>query len=125
MEYEFINDPTTRYAKAKFSLEHEVFGPWLEVEVGNDPQKLTSLLNVIDQADHSIGQQHEVVGSEYTVRIVEKDVSIAANASLNGIEALPDALSADDIEFDDQESASCGLEDFRELLLSWARFTNH
>ena len=125
MEYEFINDPTTRYAKAKFSLEHEVFGPWLEVEVGNDPQKLTTLLNVIDQADHSIGQQHEVVGSEYTVRIVEKDVSIAANASLNGIEALPDALSADDIEFDDQESASCGLEDFRELLLSWARFTNH
>ena len=34
MEYEFINDPTTRYAKAKFSFEHEVFGPWLEVEVG-------------------------------------------------------------------------------------------
>jgi len=125
MEYEFINDPTTRYAKAKFSLEHEVFGPWLEVEVGNDPQKLTALLNVIDKADHSIAHVHEIVGSEYTVRIVEKDVSIAANASLNGIEALPEALSADDIEFDDQESASCGLEDFRELLLSWARFTTH
>jgi len=125
MEYEFINDPITRYAKAKFSLEHEVFGPWLEVEVGNDPQKLTALLNVIDKADHCIAHEHEIVGSEYTVRIVEKDVSIAANASLNGIEALPEALSADDIEFDDQESASCGLEDFRELLISWARFTRH
>lgn len=125
MEYEFINDPTTRYAKAKFSLEHEVFGPWLEVEVGNDPQKLTSLLNVIDKADHFSAQEQEIVGSEYTVRIVEKDVSIAANASLNGVEALPEALSADDIEFDEQESASCGLEDFRELLLSWARFTAH
>lgn len=125
MEYEFINDPITRYAKAKFSFEHEVFGPWLEVEVGNDPKKLTALLKVVDQAGHSIAHEHEIVGSEYTVRIVEKDVSIAANASLNGIEALPEALCADDIDFDDQESASCGLEDFRELLLSWARFTTH
>jgi uncharacterized protein YacL (UPF0231 family) len=125
MEYEFINDPTTRYAKAKFSLEHEVFGPWLEVEVGNDPQKLTTLLKVVDKADHFSAKEHEVIGNEYTVRIIEKDVSIAANASLNGIEALPEALSGDDIEFDCQESASCGLEDFRELLLSWARFTNH
>ena len=125
MEYEFINDPITRYAKAKFSLEHEVFGPWLEVEVGNDPQKLTSLLNVIDKADHYSALEQEIIGSEYTVRIIEKDVSIAANASLNGFEELPEALSADDIEFDEQESASCGLEDFRTLLLSWARFTTH
>ena len=125
MEYEFINDPITRYAKAKFSFEHEVFGPWLEVEVGNDPKKLTALLEVVAQADNTISHEHEIVGSEYTVRIAEKDVSIAANASLNGVEELPEALSADDIEFDDQESASCGLEDFRELLLSWARFTTH
>jgi len=125
MEYEFINDPITRYAKAKFSLEHEVFGPWLEVEVGNNPQKLTSLLSIIDKADNYSAQEQEIIGSEYTVRIIEKDVSIAANASLNGIEGLPDALSADDIEFDEQESASCGLEDFRALLLSWARFTTH
>lgn len=125
MEYEFINDPTTRYAKAKFSFEHEVFGPWLEVEVGNDPQKLTALLSLIDKAEHASAQEHEIVGSEYTVRIIEKDVAIAANASLNGIESLPEALSGDDIDFDEQESASCGLEDFRELLLSWARFTTH
>lgn len=125
MEYEFINDPITRYAKAKFSLEHEVFGPWLEVEVGNNPQKLTSLLTVIDKADNYCAQELEIVGSEYTLRIIEKDVSIAANASLNGFEELPEALSADDIEFDEQESASCGLEDFRTLLLSWARFTTH
>ena len=125
MEYEFINDPITRYAKAKFSLEHEVFGPWLEVEVGNNPQKLTSLLTVIDKDDNYCAQELEIVGSEYTLRIIEKDVSIAANASLNGFEELPEALSADDIEFDEQESASCGLEDFRTLLLSWARFTTH
>ena len=125
MEYEFINDPTTRYAKAKFSLEHEVFGPWLEVEVGNSLEKLTALLSAIDKADNLSAHDQEIVGSEYTVRILEKDVSIAANASLNGFEVIPEALSADDIEFDDQESASCGLEDFRELLLSWARFTTH
>ena len=125
MEYEFINDPTTRYAKAKFSLEHEVFGPWLEVEVGNSLEKLTALLSAIDKADNLSAHEQEIVGSEYTVRILEKDVSIAANASLNGFEEIPEALSADDIEFDDQESASCGLEDFRELLLSWARLTTH
>ena len=75
MEYEFINDPTTRYAKAKFSLEHEVFGPWLEVEVGNSLEKLTALLSAIDKADNLSAHEQEIVGSEYTVRILEKDVS--------------------------------------------------
>jgi len=32
MEYEFTHDATTGQAKARFSLEHEVVGPWLEVE---------------------------------------------------------------------------------------------
>jgi uncharacterized protein YacL (UPF0231 family) len=127
MVYEFINDPITRYAKVKFWLEHEVFGPWLEVEVGNNPQKLTSLLTVIDKADQYSAQEQEqeIIGSEYTVRIIEKDVSITTNASLNSFEDLPEALSADDIEFDEQETASFGLEDFRTLLLSWAKFTTH
>jgi uncharacterized protein YacL (UPF0231 family) len=125
MEYEFINDPITRYAKAKFSLEHEVFGPWIEVELGNNIDKLTQLLTAIEEAEKSPTIEQKIVGHEYTLTIEEKEVSIAANVSLNGAEALPEALAYDDMGFDDQQVAGCGLEDFHQLLLAWARFTTH
>ena len=51
MEYQFIDDPITGAAIAKFSLEHEVIGPWLEVEVGTDPTKLTQLLSAMTEIE--------------------------------------------------------------------------
>ncbi len=53
MEYQFIDDPLTGSAIAKFSLDHEVIGPWLEVEVGTDTDKLSKfcLLYTSDAAD--------------------------------------------------------------------------
>ena len=47
MEYQFIDDPLTGSAIAKFSLDHEVIGPWLEVEVGTDTEKLKQLLSAM------------------------------------------------------------------------------
>lgn len=125
MEYEFIHDAITGDAKARFSLEHEVIGPWIEVELGHDTIKLTQLLTAIDSVEK--GQKNEVVitGHEYSVAISQSDVEIQTNASLNGAEPLPEMLTTDHIHFDQNESAACGIDDFRELLLSWSRFTNN
>ena len=125
MEYEFIHDATTGEAKARFSLEHEVIGPWLEVELGNDSAKLTELLTAIDSIDK--GQQNEVVitGHEYSVVISRDDVEIQSNASLISVEPLSEMLTTDHIHYDENECTACGLEDFRTLLLSWARFVNN
>ena len=125
MEYEFIHDATTGEAKARFSLEHEVLGPWIEIELGNDSGKLKQLLTAIDQVEK--GKQSEVLvtGHEYSVTFSEGDVAVQTNASLNGTEPLPEMLTAEHINLDQNESAACGIDDFRALLLSWAKFTNN
>jgi len=125
MEYEFIHDAITGQAKARFSLEHEVVGPWIEVELGHDSAKLTQLLTAIDNVEK--GHQSEVVitGREYSVAISQDDVEIQTNASLNGAEPLSEMLTIDHIHYDQNESAACGIDDFRKLLLSWSRFTNN
>ena len=125
MEYEFIHDAITGEAKAKFSLEHEIIGPWIEVELGGNSEKLTQLLMAIDQVEK--GKQAEVIvtGHEYSVAISQGDVEIQTNRSMNGTEPLPEILATDHIYYAQNESAACGIDDFRTLLLSWAKFTNN
>ena len=129
MEYEYIYDATTGAVRAKFSLEHQVIGAWLEVELANDQAKLTRVLNAIEQADKS-GQEQTIAGQEYAITVYRDEVVIQTNASvedgqsaLNGM--MPDHLAADGFDYDNTEQASCGLEDFRECLLTWSRFHNH
>ena len=124
MEYQFINDPITGLTKANFSLEHEIMGPWLEVEVGGNTDKLTELLTAIN--DVATGSHHEVMitGHEYSVEISHADVVVKNNASINGTAAeLPIELAEEFENYDQNSEASCGTEDFKALLMSWARFT--
>ncbi|WP_206484999.1 YacL family protein [Thalassotalea sp. G2M2-11] len=125
MEYEFIHDTVTGYAKAKFSFEHQIIGPWLELEVGNNTEKLTELLTVIDQVESGAIQEKVITGCEYSVVLSRDDIKIQANALLNGESQLPDELQSDELHFDSQDSSECGLNDFRTLLLSWAKFTTN
>ena len=129
MEYEFVHDAITGEARALFSLEHEVIGPWMEVEIGRNVSKLTDLLIAIDNIES--GQSHEVLitGSEYSITLNREDVSIQTNVSMNGSlngsgEGLPEMLTDEHIHLDQNEMAGCGLDDFRALLLSWGQFTN-
>ena len=122
MEYQFIDDPITGAAMAKFSLDHEVIGPWLEVEVGTDVVKLEQLLSAMVEIEQEKQSEITIIGSEYSVVFNRGDVTVQTNASIDGIEVLPDALVEENIDFDQQDSSSCGQEDFREILLSWAKF---
>lgn len=125
MEYEFIHDPTNGNAKAKFSLEHEVFGPWLEIEVGQSLPKIKELLKVINDAEANFSQNATITGLEYSVVITNHDVTVKANVCMNGEEALPEALMQDSLHLDSQAEGSCGIEDFRDLLLSWSTFNKY
>ena len=122
MEYEFIHDPITGSAKAKYSMEHEVIGPWLEVEVGHNTEKLTELLTALSKRSDRQKNDILVTGQEYSVVFSEEDVTIQTNASLNGVQSLPDELVAEQLDFDQNNVASCGIEDFKVLLHSWATF---
>jgi len=125
MEYEFIHDAITGEAKARFSLEHEVLGPWIEVELGNNSGRLKQLLTAIDQVDKYKESEVIVTGHEYSVTFCDGDVTVQTNASLNDAEPLAEMLTIDHINYDQNECASCGIDDFRTLLISWAKFTNN
>jgi uncharacterized protein YacL (UPF0231 family) len=126
MEYQYQLDPATGNARALFSFEHEIFGPWLEVEIGNDVDKLTEVLKAIDDINHGKLQEVVISGSEYSVIIDQQDVMIKTNMSLNhnlnGQESLIDGLTEQGLSLDDDMDAMCGLEDFHQLILSWSKF---
>lgn len=121
MEYQFIDDPITGSAMAKFSLEHEIIGPWLEVEVGDSQQKLSEIFSVIADIEQDKKIEETIVGVEYSVIINRTDVVIQTNASMSP-EVISEALQQDNIDYDQQESSSCGNDDFRDLLLAWQQF---
>jgi len=124
MEYEFINDPITGKASAKFSLEHENIGPWLEIELAKNINKLTTLLSAIASVEK--GEKHEILiqGSEFSVLIEKNDVTIEHNS----VHDIPDeqlVAMADELHNDEFNAVShCGLDDFHQLLLSWSKFIN-
>lgn len=122
MEYDYVHDTITGGSRAIFSTEHEVMGPWLEVEVGSEQEKLKALLVAIDEVEQGRQQEVMITGSEYSVKISKEDVHVATNVSLNGAEHLPQELAGEAIDFDATGSTECGIDDFRHALLAWARF---
>ncbi len=124
MEYEYVHDAVNGSAKARFSIEHEVMGTWLEVEVGNNPEKITQLLTAIDNVESGKDKEVMITGSEYCVVINTNDVEIQTNDSMDGFEELPDQLKEEKIDFDQNCKTSCGIDDFRAMLMSWSKFTN-
>jgi hypothetical protein len=124
MEYEFIHDSMTGQARAKFSLEHEVLGPWLEIELGRSREKIKQLLTAIDDVVQQPNNEITISGHEYGITFSRNDVEVYANSAAED-EEVPEMLTTEHIHPDQNESTCCGIEDFRTLLLSWARFTNN
>ncbi|WP_303479416.1 YacL family protein [Thalassotalea sp. 1_MG-2023] len=124
MEYDFIHDPITGQAKANFSLDHQLLGPWLETEIGCDVDKLSKILIAIKRIEQGKEQELMIMGSEYTLTLNSQDAMVNMNVMLNGEVIMPDELIADALQFDFQEGVSCGVDDLRYILLSWEQFIN-
>jgi len=124
MEYEFINDSLTGLASARFSMEHEIMGPWLEVEIGNSIPNLTKLLETI--ADSKTREQKDVLvtGVEYTLIFGSDSVQVLANSSFNDDTQELDIELEEGLMTDHDLSAECGIEDFKTLLVKWSKFIN-
>ncbi|GAA5139958.1 YacL family protein [Thalassotalea piscium] len=121
MEYEFRHDTVTGNATATFSYEHQVLGPWLEVEVGQSIKQLSKVLQGIDQVLSAEQQEVLLIGQEYTLVITKNDVEVSANSLMDTTNEVPE-LASDELNIDESSTASCGIDDFRTLLMSWAQF---
>ncbi|WP_448212927.1 UPF0231 family protein [Colwellia sp. MEBiC06753] len=125
MEYEFRHDPISGEAKALFSLEQQMIGPWLEVEVGHNAEMISALLIAIEKIEHQKREEITVTGREYSVTFTQDDVFVQPNTNLNGHDDLPEELLMQELYIDEQAISACGLDDFRQILLSWAKFTKN
>jgi uncharacterized protein YacL (UPF0231 family) len=121
MEYEFIHDSFTGLATARFSMEHEIMGPWLDVEVGNNIGKLNALLNVVANVKERKQKDITMNGVEYTLIFSEDSVQIISNADFEHINSERIELE-DGLNTDHDSSAECGIEDFQEFLVKWITF---
>ena len=122
MEYEFRHDVITRAASVTFSEEHSVFGPWLETELAADSDQVAQLIALVQDIIANKAHDKKLIGSEYSLIIGFDDVVVFANATENGLSALPENLSDEQLVLDEHSRASCGPEDFLEMLRSWQAF---
>lgn len=122
MEYEFIHDSLTGGASARFSMEHEIMGPWLEVEVGRDIEKINVLLEVVANIKERQQKDITITGMEYSLIFSEDSVQVFFNRDLEDVEQAYDSEIEQGINTDYDSSTECGVEDFRELLIKWSNF---
>ena len=124
MEFEFSRDPVRGGYHAKFSMEHEVFSPWLVDEVGNDANQIETLFQSIEQIRQNKAQELTVQGREYLLTLNPMDVTIELNASCEGMGGVnSDGEPEDDMSINnDNFTAACGLDDFHLMLNSWQAF---
>ena len=121
MEYQFSHDITSGNLRARFNTEHQVFGHWLETEVGKNHSQVAKILKMLDGLSNAHQQDLKLVGHQYTLILSEHDALIALNASLEG-EAMAENLAEQALDFDETETAMCGIDDFHDLIAAWANF---
>ncbi|MDN3653592.1 YacL family protein [Thalassotalea ponticola] len=120
MDYQFTLDFITASPRAEFSLEHQIIGPWLESEIGNDSNKLADVFQFITEHEMDTAKQL-LTGKEFSLAIEDGEITIFANAT-DSDATLPEQLLADVDDFDMAQIASCGIEDFVEMLHAWQAF---
>ncbi|MEQ5112772.1 YacL family protein [Providencia vermicola] len=116
MDYQFFQDITGAIS-AKFSMDHEAIGYWLNEEVKND----LSLLDTIEENYEKIKgseNQWELIGHEYTLLLDDEEVMIKANQLSFETEGLEEGLSY----YDNESVAFCGIDDFLLMLKDYRVF---
>ncbi|QIW16062.1 hypothetical protein A4G20_06810 [Pasteurellaceae bacterium RH1A] len=120
MEYQFTH--TMHGVVAKCSMDHEAFAHWLNTEIANKPEKVTTILEHITQCKQAFPNPYEWAfeGKEFSLYLDTDEVMVKANS----FEAIFDDVEMEDgFSFYDQESiAFCGLEDFEKFLLAFQTF---
>ncbi|MDO6562699.1 YacL family protein [Amphritea sp. 1_MG-2023] len=120
MDYDFTHDIDGAFC-AEFSMGHEALGYWLTDELSSRQSMIAELLKIADALQKKQRRDYSMEGSEYNLLLTQDEAMIRAHA-LDADDEM--AEPGDNLTFYDQEStASCGLEDFIELLQGWQQFT--
>lgn len=119
MEYQFIKHSLTGEYHVRCSMGHEIIGRWLVEEISTDREKLSRLLEDIARLKLGTLLEAELTGQEIRVSLTRDDVIVQENV-LSHEQELDE--HSEFSFYDSESTACCGLEDFEELLHSWADF---
>lgn len=117
MDYEFRRDLYGHY-QAELSMGHEALGLWLSEELGTDLVLAKNLLNKIEQLQKTEYWEHYQPGREFMLTMNPEGVEVQAALLDDSTDEAPDELN----HYDQESQASCGLDDFRQLLTTWCEF---
>ncbi|MCL1079348.1 YacL family protein [Parashewanella spongiae] len=119
MDYEFRNNSLEDSVVALFSMEHQAVGRWFTEEIAKDKDKLSTILSVIEHISKDGVTEKKIIGKSITLELSYERVLVYENC----IQYDNDYLLEEDMNLYDEESiASCGLEDFRDAMLSYQEF---
>ncbi len=119
MDYDFTHDIYGAF-RAEFSMGHEALGYWLTYELRSRQTVIAELRVIIDELQQHQRMDYLLEGSEYNLILTRDEAVVRAHALDSAFEEeQPD----DNLVFYDQEStASCGLDDFIGIIEGWQRF---
>ncbi len=125
MEFEFRRDVSGELT-AIFSMGSEAIAAWLLEEVGCQTSVMDEIFRAIRQLRSDERQEYLLKGSEYILRLDRESAEISdVRINFDADERI-EGIESDGLNFYDEEAhASCGLDDFEEMLIEWGRFTAH
>ncbi|KLN97608.1 YacL family protein [Moellerella wisconsensis] len=116
MDYEFFQD-LTGVISAKFSMDHEAIGYWLNEEVKGDLSIIEQINNAFSEIKGS-NKQWQKIGHEYTLLMDDEEIMIRANQLVFETDDLEEGMSY----YDNESVAFCGIEDFQLMLSDYSQF---
>lgn len=119
MEFEFRKDFISEQATVKLSMGHEAFATWLEQE-GQEIEWIDDLLANILLLQQRVVSDFKLQGSEFSLLINQNEAQVINHSLMNNQDEID--LEGDLVFYDLEIQASCGLEDFLNLIESWSEF---
>ena len=123
LEFEFRKDMTGEL-RASFSMGHEAMAAWLQEEVGRRVTVLPELYTAIARLQARELWEYTLEGEEYSLKLSRSEAQ-AYNSRIDFNSACDEGFDSlgEDMDFYDEESrASCGLDDFKAMLVEWEQF---
>lgn len=120
MDYQFKRDIYGNPI-ATLSMEHEIIGRWLTDELSGNASKVQRLLTVIEQIENGQRVSFSQQGTDFELNLGPSEVEFEAierDYDCDQEQMNASYLEANELNTD-MASCSCGLVDFKQVVLSW------
>ena len=118
MDYQFTRNELG-VAIAEFEMGSEVFARWFSEELCERQEKIDEIRQAIEDLENRHIEQFVWQGVELRITLNADEVEVRSKVlDLDALDDLPEGTELYDQEF----IAGCGLDDFKQVLLSWSDF---